>query len=175
MGSEMCIRDRDGKDRDMLVRSLCHYYEERNREDLDKLPRVTQKNVLVLKYYSFENYFLNPQVMTQLGILDSPEQFYEILLKKWKEYLHRIRSGRQLVQILGKDLETTEDIKAHMEDIKIYLRGHNLYDIFYGPYKKQEQALLRKYIEIAPRIDFADILDAIEKIPYFENRKTMHA
>ena len=171
----LMIRDGDGKDRDMLVRSLCHYYEERNREDLDKLPRVTQKNVLVLKYYSFENYFLNPQVMTQLGILDSPEQFYEILLKKWKEYLHRIRSGRQLVQILGKDLETTEDIKAHMEDIKIYLRGHNLYDIFYGPYKKPEQALLRKYIEIAPTIDFADILDAIEKIPYFENRKTMHA
>ena len=99
---------------------------------MDKLPRVTQKNVLVLECsYLFENYFLNPQVMTQLRF-NYPEQLYEILLKKWKEYLHRIRSGRQLVQILGKDLETTEDIKAHMEDIKIYLRGHNLYDIFYG-------------------------------------------
>lgn len=169
----LMIRDGDGKDRETLVHSLCHYYEERNREDLDKLPRVTQKNVLVLKYYSFENYFLNPQVMTELGILESPEQFYEILLTKWKEYLHRIRSGRQLIQILGKDLESVEDIKAHMEEIKIHLRGHNLYDIFYGPYKKQEQELLRNYIDIAPRNDFADILDAIEKIPYFENRKTM--
>ena len=61
------IRDGDGKDREELAGQLCGYYEERSREDLDSLPRVTRKNVLVLKYYSFENYFLNPQVMTRLG------------------------------------------------------------------------------------------------------------
>ena len=38
---------------------------------------------------------------------------------------------------MGKDFETTEDVKAHMEEIKIHMRGHNLYDIYYGRYKEQ--------------------------------------
>lgn len=33
------------------------------------------------------------------------------------------------------------------------MRGHNLYDIYYGRYKEQETELLTKYIEIAPRED----------------------
>ena len=167
----LMIRDSDGKDPIALGRQLCHYYEERNLEDLDKLPRVRPENVLILKYYSFENYFLNPSVMAKLGIIESEESFYQILLYKWKEYLHRITSGKHLVEILGKDLETIEDIKEHMEDIKIYLRGHNLFDIFYGRYKENETELLERYLELAPREDFGDILASLEHFPYFESRK----
>ena len=143
------IRDGDGKDREMLKHQLCKYYEERNLEDIDRLPRVTEKNVLILKYYSFENYFLNPAVMAELGILESEEQFYEIFLEKWKEYLYRIKSGKAF-----------------------YMRGHNLYDIYYGRYKEQETELLTKYIEIAPREDFEDILTSIERFIYFESRRS---
>lgn len=66
----------------------------------------------------------------------------------------------------------TEDVKAHMEEIKIHMRGHNLYDIYYGRYKEQETGLLTKYIEIAPREDFEDILTSIEQFIYFESRKS---
>ena len=51
------------------------------------------------------------------------------------------------------------------------MRGHNLYDIFYGRYKKEKTELLTRYIEIAPREDFRDILDAVDQFIYFENRK----
>ena len=165
------IRDGDGADRKKLGRQLCKYYEERNMEDADKLPRVTEKNVLILKYYSFENYFLNPEVMVKLGILPNTESFYEILFEKWKEYLYRIRSGRHLTEIIGRDFESVEDMKAHMEEIKIYLRGHNLFDIFYGAYRENEQELLARYIDLAPREEFADILDFINHFIYFENRR----
>lgn len=167
----LMIRDGDGKDGEELKRQLCRYYEDRSREDIDRLPRVTEKNVLILKYYSFENYFLNPAVMTQLGIIPSEDAFYEILLEKWKEYLYKIRSGKRLIQVIGKNLETVDDVKLHMEEIKIHVRGHNLFDIFYGRYRKEETELLKKYIELAPREDFADILDGVERFPYFENRK----
>ena len=167
----LMIRDGDGRDRQELVRSLCKYYEERNQEDADRLPRVTQKNVLVLKYYSFENYFLNPAVMAKLGIVASEDAFYSLLFEKWKEYLHRLPSSRQLIKHLGKDLETEEELREHMEEIKIYVRGHNLFNLFYGPYKKQEQELLKAYISLAPKEDFRDILEPIERIPFFENRK----
>lgn len=167
----LMIRDGDGDDPEKLKHQLCRYYEERNKEDIDKLPRVMPQNVLILHYYSFENYFLNPKIMAQLGVIGSEEEFYEIFIQKWKEYLYKIRSGRHLREVLGKDLETAGDVKMHMEEIRVYLRGHNLYDIFYGRYKAQEQELLTRYIELAPREDFKDILDSIDRFIYFESRK----
>ncbi|MBE5883247.1 MAG: OLD family endonuclease [Lachnospiraceae bacterium] len=167
----LMVRDSDGKDPIELGRQLCKYYEERNLEDLDKLPRVRPENVLILKYYSFENYFLNPKIMAKLGIIPTEEDFYRIFLKKWKEYLHRIKSGKHLKQVIGQDLKTEQDVKQYMEEIKIYMRGHNLFDIFYGKYREREMELLNKYIELAPREDFADILDAMEQFVYFESKK----
>ena len=167
----LMIRDGDGKNPEQLKRQLCKYYEERSIEDVDKLPRVMPKNVLVLHYYSFENYFLNPKIMAQLGIIPTEEAFYEIFLEKWKEYLYRIKSGKHLQEVIGCNLETIDDVKRYMEEIKIYMRGHNLYDIYYGKYKERESELLQQYIKLAPKEDFADILEAINHFIYFENRK----
>ena len=75
------------------------------------------------------------------------------------------------MEVLGRDLESIQDIKDHIESFKIYMRGHNLYDIFYGRYRSQETELLRKYIDLAPRDDFADILDSIDRFVYFDSRK----
>lgn len=167
----LMIRDGDGKNPEELAGSLCRYYESRNQEDADRLPRVTRNNVLILKYYSFENYFLDPAVMAQIGVIQSEEEFFEILFQKWEEYLHRLRSGRHLTEILGHSLSGPEDVKKHMEEIRIYVRGHNLYDIFYGRFRKNEEEILRAYIQAAPRDTFRDILDAIDRFVYFENRK----
>lgn len=167
----LMIRDGDGRDPEELAGSLCRYYESRNQEDTDRLPRVTRNNVLILKYYSFENYFLDPAVMAQIGVIRSEEEFYEILFQKWEEYLHRLRSGRHLTEILGHSLSGPEDVKKHMEEIRIFVRGHNLYDIFYGRFRKNEEEILRAYIQAAPRDTFRDILDAIDRFVYFENRK----
>lgn len=167
----LMIRDGDGKDSEELRSQLCNYYARRNEEDIDRLPRVTEKNVLILKYYSFENYFLDPKVMAQIGIIKSEEEFYEIFLEKWKEYLYRLRSGEKLKKIIGHDIVSIEDVKSHMEEIRIHMRGHNLYDIYYGRYREKEQEILSRYIDAAPREDFADILDSIDRFIYFESRK----
>ena len=167
----LMIRDGDGKNREELANQLCRYYSERSVQEIDKLPRVRKENVLILKYYSFENYFLNPKVMTELGIVKSEEHFWRILFSKWKKYLYKIKSGRQFQEKIGKDVETIEDIKDNFEEFKIYMRGHNLYDIFYSRYRDRETEILKKYLEIAPREDFKDILDTIDSIVYFNSRK----
>ena len=167
----LMIRDGDGKNPEELADQLCRYYREQNRQDIDKLPRVGRQNVLILKYYSFENYFLNPKVMAKLGIVASEEEFWEILFSKWKQYLHKIVSGQHLTEVLGKEIDSVSELKEHFEAFKIYMRGHNLYDIFYGRYREQETELLRKYLELAPREDFQDILDAIDSFVYFDSRK----
>ncbi len=169
----LMIRDGDGKNPEELANQLCRYYSERNAQDIDKLPRVRRQNVLILKYYSFENYFLNPKVMAQLGVVESEEVFWEILFAKWQQYLYRIASGQNLIEVLGKDITSIEELKEHFEEFKIYMRGHNLYDIFYGRFREQETELLRKYLEIAPREDFKDILDAIDSFVYFDSRKRL--
>lgn len=166
----LMIRDGDGKDPEILKQQLCRYYDEQNKNDVDSLPRVKPENVLILKYYSFENYFLNPKIMAKLGIVESEEQFYEIFLAKWKEYLHKIKSGVRLVQKLGHDIETIRDVKENMEQIKICLRGHNLFDIFYGRFKKNEKEILSKYVDMAPKEEFKDILESINKFIYFESK-----
>ena len=167
----LMIRDGDGKNPEELANQLCRYYSERNVQDIDKLPRVRRQNVLILKYYSFENYFLNPKVMAELGIVESEEAFWEILFAKWQQYLYRIVSGQHLREVLGKDIESIDELKANFEAFKVYMRGHNLYDIFYGRFREQETVLLRKYLEIAPREDFADILEAIDSFVFFESRR----
>lgn len=167
----LMIRDGDGKDPEKLASQLCQYYDERNTEDIDKLPKVRRRNVLILKYYSFENYFLNPAIMAKLGIVEDEDAFWEILLSKWNEYLYRLSSGRHFTEALGRDVQTVQDLQDNFELFKICIRGHNLYDIFYGPFKGQENELLCQYIDLAPREDFGDILDAIDAFPFFESRK----
>ena len=167
----LMIRDGDGKDPEELASQLCRYYDERSLEDADRLPKVTRRNVLILKYYSFENYFFNPTIMAKLGIVKSEDAFYDTLFDKWREYLYRIRSGQQLMEIMGRDFTSPEDMKAHMEEILTYMRGHNLYDLFYGPFRDREREILREYIDMAPREEFKDILDAIDRFVYFDSRK----
>ncbi len=65
-----------------------------------------------------------------------------------------------------------QNLKHNMENIRTFVRGHNLYDIFYGKYRNQDEIdILRKYIDSAPRENFSDILNAIDSFVYFENRR----
>ena len=75
-------------------------------------------------------------------------------------------------EVTGLQIKTKEDLKRNMETFKIYMRGHNLFDIFYGKYKgNAENEILMRYIEEAPRSEFDDILNAIDNFIYFMNRK----
>lgn len=168
----LMIRDSDGKNPRYLVKQLCSYYEQRAKEDVENIPRVTPRNVLVLKYYSFENYFLDPKIMAKIGVVKSEEDFYNILWKKYKDYLYKVPSMKRMCRIKNVRISRKEDLKENLENIKIFVRGHNLFDIFYSKYRNDaETEILRKYIDVAPRENFANILDAIDSFVYFENRR----
>lgn len=166
----MMIRDSDGKNPSHLVKQLCSYYGARAKED-EQMLRVQPKNVLILKYYSFENYFLEPSVMAKIGVIKNEEEFYNILYSKYKSYLYKLPSMKRMIKITGARIRSKEDLKNNMENIKIYVRGHNLFDIFYGRCRSREQEVIKQYIEAAPREVFADIMDAIDRFVYFQSRK----
>ena len=106
----MMIRDSDGKNRMQLGQQLCKYYGDRSHEDKGNLPRVTEKNVLTLKYYSFENYFLFPEVMAQIGVVKSVDAFYDILWSKYQEYLYKLTSVKAMLKKTGIKLQSRQDI-----------------------------------------------------------------
>lgn len=168
----LMIRDSDGKNRNTLTKQLCNYYKAREQQDVNNLPRITPRNVLVLKYYSFENYFLDPKTMVKIGILKNEEEFYNILYSKYRDYLFKLGSTKRMLKATGVRINSKQDIKNNIELIKIYVRGHNLFDIFYGRYKGgRKDDVLKKYIEVAPREVFKDILEAVDSFVYFENRR----
>ncbi len=168
----LMIRDGDGKNRKRLTDQLTNYYSERAKQDVGNLPRVTDRNVLILKYYSFENYFLDPEVMTKIGVVKSVDEFYDILYSKYKEYLYKLVSTKKMLDKLGLVIDSRQKLIDNMENIRIYVRGHNLYDIFYGRYKgERENAILRAYIETAPKKNFDDIFEAIDRFVYFQSRR----
>lgn len=168
----LMIRDSDGKNPKYLVKQLCSYYAQREKEDVENLPRVTPRNVLVLRYYSFENYFLDPKVMAEIGVVKSEEDFYNILWQKYRGYLYKLPSMKRMCRIKNVRIANKQDLKNNMENIRIFVRGHNLYDIFYGRYRNDaETEILEKYIDVAPKENFANILDAIDRFVYFENRR----
>ncbi|MBP5160305.1 MAG: AAA family ATPase, partial [Lachnospiraceae bacterium] len=118
----LMIRDSDGKNPETLIKQLCSYYKDREMQDFGNLPRVQPRNVLILKYYSFENYFLNPKIMTKIGVIKSEEEFYNILISKFKSYLFKLTSVKKMREITGLNIKTKEDIKRNLETIKIYVR-----------------------------------------------------
>jgi len=86
--------------------------------------------------------------------------------------LHKINSFKYITKELRIKLNTVDDFKKNLEKILIYGRGHNLYDIFYGKYKNDEELkYLKAYIDAAPRKVFADILDKIDKFVFFNSKK----
>lgn len=169
----LMIRDSDGKNREELVEQICSFYYNRMKFDDAKIPRIKPENVLVLKYYSIENYFLNPKVMTELGIIKNEEQFYRKVYNSYKNVYKKLRSGENFYNKTRIKIRSVEDVKEHIEEIKIYIRGHNLFDTFYGRYhrKGREKEILRRYIDIAPKEDFKDFEEAIDNFIYFKNRK----
>ncbi len=109
--------------------------------------------------------------MAKVGIVKSVDQFYDILWSKYQKYLYKLSSVKNMLRKLNIRIESRQDVVDNMENIRIYVRGHNLYDIFYGRYKSQEEHILAQYIDVAPREIFKDILDKIDDFVYFNSRK----
>ncbi len=167
----LMVRDGDGKDQDELTKNLIGFYEDSKRVDLGYLPRVSKENVLVLRYYSLENYFLDPRLCVKAKVVRSVDEFFDILYAKYVKYLYKNNSFKSMAS-MGIKIESVEDLKEHFEDILVYGRGHNLYDIFYGRFKKEkEEEVLKRYIEYADRETFADIIEKLDNISYFNARK----
>lgn len=68
--------------------------------------------------------------MAKIGVIKNEEEFYNILYKKFKDYLFKLNGVKRMQRTLNIRIRSKQDIKDNIESIKIYVRGHNLFDIF---------------------------------------------
>ena len=97
-----------------------------------------------MKYYSFENYFLNPTVMTAIGVIKNEEEFYNTLLiqfaneasekipalmnfyeqKDWGNYeiiVHALKSTAKMIGAMDLSEEALKLEKAAKEKKENYI------------------------------------------------------
>lgn len=80
--------------------------------------------------------------MEKVGVVKSVDEFYDILWEKYNQYLYKLTSVKKMLSKLDISIDSRNDLIANIENIRIYVRGHNLYDIFYGRFKANENDVL---------------------------------
>lgn len=165
----LIIRDSDSAEQEKIKAKLLNCYKENLGVDFEKRMKP---RTLVLKYYSLENYFLNPIVLEKIRVIKNEEDF----CNKISDFLNREKS--KIVEYIRNNNSEDADRVARLEsliyrdcsildkieDIKKYVRGHNLLGVF-------GKINIQKYLENADEDDFAEILDNLDNLTYFkENR-----
>ena len=131
-----------------------------------------ENSILVLNYSAFENYFLNPNYLVHLRLVRSEEQFYQkietYLNQNHRSIFEYLEVKNNVDYAVEKILLLFDDrhISQKIDDIKKYVRGHNLFGQFGQLKNKTDQ-----YIAMSNGNDFDEILTHLDQIDYLrENR-----
>jgi len=183
-GNFAIIRDSDTISPNKLKERLINAYRQNTRIGKKRL----DNHILVLKYSSLENYFIDHRILINMGIIQSKEEYVN-LLKKFieenrkdiEEYWEKkknedkdlnIESYRQ--QLFSDNLSEDEFI----ENCKRLIRGHDLYNYLWDKLIRSSDELRRRfsnkerydsaYINSASWETFAEILNFLSGLDYFK-------
>ncbi|KZL89404.1 AAA family ATPase [Clostridium magnum] len=165
------IRDSDTAEKSALLENLRNSFNENIGKEY--FERIKNK-ILILDYSSLENYFLNPEKLVCIHAVKSEDDFYEKIekyintseeqIKKYIENHNKKFPEKARFKIDSIYNETS--IKERIEDIKKYVRGHELFGIF-----NKLKSNIHQYIELSDNNDFKEILDHLNKVPYFQEKR----
>lgn len=165
----LIIKDSDTKDVIQTKKAFVN----KLRENLgEQYFEETENHVLILAYSSLENYFLNPDILIALKLVRDYNDYEEKIISYLDKNKDRITSylieqnGRERAQKLESLIYRNCPLSDKIEDIKKYIRGHELFGVFTGLKNK-----INEYIEKSTKTDFAEILDALNMFPFFNERQ----
>lgn len=131
-----------------------------------------EDKILVTEYSSFENYFLDKEILKKISIIKDDESYYskiEKYIKSNREFIEeylRKKNSEERSNDLIKKIYSESSLENRIDDIKRYVRGHNLFGQFSGLKSK-----INKYIEESKEENFTEIINHLDKVPYFKNNK----
>ena len=141
----LMIRDGDGKGRGGAEAAALPLLQRAGKKDADRLPPVTEKNVLVLRYYSFE---ITSSIQRSWKSLESWSRRRSLSdsVRKMERIPSQAGIRKETSGGDGKGLRFAGGYEGIWREFKIHMRGHNVFDIFYGKYKKQETRAVKPAI-----------------------------
>jgi predicted ATP-dependent endonuclease of OLD family len=160
----LIFRDSDTMDPESVILNLMNKFRENLEGEL--LPQIEEK-IHVFEYGSFDNYFLKPEILQSINVVNSGIRFHEIVENYLdnnsagiREYLEKKNNADRADELYGI-IYDNRNVIDKMEDIKKYVRGHNLFGLF-GNLKRRTEV----YIENSSSEDFKEVLEHLNKIPY---------
>lgn len=171
-GDFAIIRDADTMEREKVKEKVLNQMRENIENSyLD----IIKKNIYVTEYSSIEGYFIDLDLLISERVFSTREKLEQSLkqaLSKYKEkHIEYFREKNAKNANMISDFETQYDtiIQRPLENIdwlKTNIRGHNLYG-----YLNASKIPLPVYIEKETHNAFKGILNFLDTIEYFDNRK----
>ncbi|WP_416198793.1 MAG: AAA-15 domain-containing protein [Sporanaerobacter sp.] len=166
----LIIRDSDTKEKEDIKNKTI---QECKKQLNDECPDNIEEKILVLDYSAFDNYFLEPEILIKMGIIKDIDQYSEKINKHINtnktriiEYIKNNNSesrASELIDLIYRDCEVLEKI----EDIKKYVRAHELFGEFGGKLKYGTS----EYVEFSNEDNFSEIIDFLDTADYFKYKK----
>lgn len=167
----LIIRDSDTRDLAVVKEDILNKYGENVEEEI--LESISDK-IHILNYSSFDNYFLVPERLEEIGVVKDQETYYKRIsghIKNNKQGIKKYIYGNnkkdeeradEIYQLIYDD----RDIEDKIEDVKKYVRGHDLFGQFQILIDKTEDFIEKSKLE-----DFEEIINHLDKLEYLKRNK----
>lgn len=155
------IRDSDWKDKNSIKTNLI-----KEIESKIKINNLWFK-ILILEYYSFENYFLNFSILNKLWFsLDKNKFLINFFKKHWDYIQQNLKEDNWTQTKLNLD-----NIKTDLEKTKTYIKWHLIYNFLIDNFKNiwEKTSFDIKFIENSTYNDFKQIINFFDNQQFFEN------
>ena len=165
------IRDSDTEEIDKVGKKLLDKFKE-NFEP--KVIESIKERILVLKYSSLECYFLNPEILCKIKVIDNIGKFDRKInnyvdknrVEIEKYIRERNKENPERVNQLIQEIYNHDNPQIRIENIKRNVRGHNLF----GRFEKLENKV-QDYVSESKKDDFKELIDFLDKLDYFKQKR----
>lgn len=166
------IRDADTKSKEMVERNLSNQLKSNIN---DKFAAKAISLLYITKYSSIEGFLFSPELLVSHGLYNKVEDVYDDLHKKltdkkqkFIDYFEEQNKGdTDRIDLFKSDYDSKiGDVKGNLDWIKTYIKGHD----YFNP-TKSKCISYEKYVDELPEEAFEDLLEFLNNLPYFNDKK----
>lgn len=166
------IRDADTKSKEMVERNLSNQLKSNIN---DKFAAKAISLLYITKYSSIEGFLFSPELLVSHGLYNKVEDVYDDLQKKLTDdrgkhinyFKRQNKDNTDRIDLFESEyVSKINDVKGNLDWIKTNIRGHN-----YFKFTNSESISFREYVDELPEEAFEDLLEFLNNLPYFNDKK----
>lgn len=129
----------------------------------------------ITKYSSIEGFLFSPELLVSHDLYNKVEDVYEDLHKKLTDKKQKFinyfedqnKGDTDRIDLFKSDYDSKiVDVKGNLDWIKTYIKGHD----YFNP-TKSKCISYEKYVDELPEEAFEDLLEFLNNLPYFNDKK----